>query len=69
MTFRAVLFEQNCPRSDCVRIVLQWIGAVPRFGGRLLQFRIDRWIWSGRRTLVWFLWMLVPREHDGYRKT
>ena len=41
VAFRAVLLEKKGAGSNGVGIVLQRIGAVPRFFGRLLQFRVD----------------------------
>src|SRR6266699_1570362 len=41
MTFSAALFKKNGTRGNGVGIILQWICAVPRFFGCLLQFRID----------------------------
>jgi len=41
MAFRTVPFEEYGAGSDGVWIILQRIGAVPRFFRGLLQFRVD----------------------------
>ena len=48
VAFGTVLFKQNRSGGNGVRIVLQWIRAVPSLFGCLLQFRVDGWIVFGQ---------------------
>jgi len=68
VAFRAVLFEQNGAGSNGVRIVLERIWAVARLCGRLLQFRVDGWIASGRGGDGWFAGTSALRQDHGHDK-
>src|SRR5260370_29704699 len=68
VAFRAVLFEEYGAGSNGVRIILQRIGAAPRFFWGLLQFRVDGRVVFGRCARSWFIGVPALRMDNRHGK-